>query len=661
MADIKTNQNKNNTIYISGGNKSGNIEVTNNNAKYFSDKSLEYSNNAKESAEEAKQHAENAENSKNTILNDSGFIAVSNNLKTSDTIGTVANNIGNVNFVGENIEHINQLVDDLENLGDTTNISIVATNITGVNTTAKSITNVNKVANSISNVDNIANNLTEILNSSTYANNAKTSATSAQTSANNSLTYSNNASNSANLAQQWAVSSSKVENTDYSSKYYANQAKLSANIATEQATIATNKVKDAISIVDGTLNKTQITNCILSVEELVKVEPFAQTGSSLLRLKAGSIVYVSTNGTFNEVTIKSDVYEGSGGLHTSDSSRDLFCCYVPSTNKLITIPVNETYSQATAPTAFLAGKYAGWYDTTNKIMKYSYDAGVTWTICSLPFVVGNPKNVSDDGDYGWVNRIKQIFNGYGYVGQYTFTTRGLRYLIPNGRNTDKTLKNIEVTTTKLTLTGGSGLTSWIGFLREDGDLVTYGVDFYFEQNEMPSNLTNNYATWLNTDENIMYTTSNKGLTWTPIKQTLFGDLRKPNADGNITEIKPNKPVELVKLVDLDRVIKPLKTRYNATKAYITETYQSGTSWYRVWSDGWCEQGEYYSQAGATTYTRTFLKTYSVAPTVRVSPMMNANSDLLYKSLGYDVKTTGFSAYTGTVTDYISWYACGYIA
>lgn len=33
---------------------------------------------------------------------------------------------------------------------------------------------------------------------------------------------------------------------------------------------------------------------------------------------------------------------------------------------------------------------------------------------------------------------------------------------------------------------------------------------------------------------------------------------------------------------------------NALKAifgpYIVETYSSGTSWYRVWSDGWCEQG-----------------------------------------------------------------------
>lgn len=359
-----------------------------------------------------------------------------------------------------------------------------------------------------------------------------------------------------------------------------------ANISTQQATIAVNKANEAVKKVNSTLNNNQVTNCILSIEELVKVEPFAQTGSSLLRLKAGSIVYVSTNGTFNEVTIQADVYEGSGGLHTSDSSRELFCCYVPSTNKLVTIPVNETFSQPTAPTTFLAGKYAGWYDTTNKIMKYSYDAGVTWTICSLPFVVGNPRNVSEDGDYGWVNRIKQVFNGYGYVGQYTFTTRGLKYLISDGKNTDKTLKNIEVTTTKLTLKGSSGLSSWLGFLRENGDLVTYGVDYYFEQKERPSNLTNNYATWLNTDENVMYTTSDKGITWIPIKQTLFGDLRKPNPDGNITVIVPNKPVELVKTADLSIVINNIDNKIltltNNVTSLLMPDYTAGIS--ITWDD-----------------------------------------------------------------------------
>ena len=34
----------------------------------------------------------------------------------------------------------------------------------------------------------------------------------------------------------------------------------------------------------------------------------------------------------------------------------------------------------------------------------------------------------------------------------------------------------------------------------------------------------------------------------------------------------------------------LKSGVGSTAAYITETYVNGASWYRVWSDGWCEQG-----------------------------------------------------------------------
>lgn len=42
------------------------------------------------------------------------------------------------------------------------------------------------------------------------------------------------------------------------------------------------------------------------------------------------------------------------------------------------------------------------------------------------------------------------------------------------------------------------------------------------------------------------------------------------------------------------------------RRHVVETYKNGTSWYRVWSDGWCEQGGY-SAGGA--YIVTFLKQY----------------------------------------------------
>lgn len=56
-------------------------------------------------------------------------------------------------------------------------------------------------------------------------------------------------------------------------------------------------------------------------------------------------------------------------------------------------------------------------------------------------------------------------------------------------------------------------------------------------------------------------------------------------------------------IDIDAFVEGLANKADTTKvnelttevnklkkAYITETYQNGTSWYRVYSDGWCEQG-----------------------------------------------------------------------
>lgn len=41
---------------------------------------------------------------------------------------------------------------------------------------------------------------------------------------------------------------------------------------------------------------------------------------------------------------------------------------------------------------------------------------------------------------------------------------------------------------------------------------------------------------------------------------------------------------------------------------ITETYQNGTSWYRVYSDGWCEQGGYISANGTVSFLKPFIDT-----------------------------------------------------
>ena len=57
-----------------------------------------------------------------------------------------------------------------------------------------------------------------------------------------------------------------------------------------------------------------------------------------------------------------------------------------------------------------------------------------------------------------------------------------------------------------------------------------------------------------------------------------------------------------------------------TARTVTETYVNGTNWYRIWSDGWCEQGGVISAAQNGT-TINFLKPFINANYVVVSSQM----------------------------------------
>ncbi|WP_086297748.1 hypothetical protein [Campylobacter devanensis] len=100
------------------------------------------------------------------------------------------------------------------------------------------------------------------------------------------------------------------------------------------------------------------------------------------------------------------------------------------------------------------------------------------------------------------------------------------------------------------------------------------------------------------------------------------------------------------------------------KAYITETYSKGASWYRVWSDKWCEQGGIISGVLDARQTITFLK-----PFANANYYFNRNclynssigqTDIIYFT-GYLNKTTSsVEILTSRFTSHSSWLACGYI-
>lgn len=94
-------------------------------------------------------------------------------------------------------------------------------------------------------------------------------------------------------------------------------------------------------------------------------------------------------------------------------------------------------------------------------------------------------------------------------------------------------------------------------------------------------------------------------------------------------------------------------------AHVIETYVNGTDWYRLWSDGWCEQG------GVTTImsnTVTLLKemadtNYTVTVTCRRStnPVTQEGN-----ACGYAVSTTQAFICSGASYYGAYWTVCGYI-
>ena len=97
-------------------------------------------------------------------------------------------------------------------------------------------------------------------------------------------------------------------------------------------------------------------------------------------------------------------------------------------------------------------------------------------------------------------------------------------------------------------------------------------------------------------------------------------------------------------------------------AWIVQNYVSGTSWYRVWSDGWIEQGGGLHATVDTTTgvkTITYLKSFANANyTFVVNVGNNSTDNISYYRHPYAKTNTGFT-YNKSNIGIGNWYACGY--
>ena len=111
------------------------------------------------------------------------------------------------------------------------------------------------------------------------------------------------------------------------------------------------------------------------------------------------------------------------------------------------------------------------------------------------------------------------------------------------------------------------------------------------------------------------------------------------------------------LTQAETRISAAETRISALEnhgagATVVESYRNGTEWYRVWSDGWVEQGGY----STNTTTVTLHKAYADTKyTIQISAYYSGDKYSLNSVNG--ITTTNFTMYNYS-NNKIFWYTCG---
>ena len=163
------------------------------------------------------------------------------------------------------------------------------------------------------------------------------------------------------------------------------------------------------------------------------------------------------------------------------------------------------------------------------------------------------------------------------------------------------------------------------------------------------------------------------ITTTPTANQFIGyDFRDKNGTrigwyGVVNNADGSKYFQMQNLGGVDGFVFPMcNTKATTTStasgrkvATVIRNYVNGTSWYRVWSDGWIEQGGRVTSASITNVT--FLKAFSNTNyTVAVSQNGSASGSVgRFAISSYQTNSFTIHGYLGDAMLPACWYACGY--
>ena len=392
-------------------------------------------------------------------------------------------------------------------------------------------------------------------------------------------------------------------------------------------------------------NSPYTTNRILEIPQDIKLK----LSNGTLTLKAGSKVYVpngfETDGTtpkFDVVTIGSDL--STTGYHDGQIMIFAQCSSLSSTSiNAITEVLVSNAKSGTSPEESV-------YYNTSLNMIYRYTSSTEYDLrFDLPVAICTRTD-------GIITSIDQIFNGFGYIGSTVFALPGVKVQIPNGRNEDGTCKSVYGvirTVQQTSINPGDGDFS----IRIGDNFIAVGKFVY-------DGYTNYNYNQTVSPSNIRYQTNAGTVSYSSGKITSFEPYTVDSVlNSNLSNLSATGQAKFDAKADIN--LSNLNNTGNAAASNlnskgirtVVETYRNGTNWYRVFSDGWIEQGGF-SPNGS--YIVTFLKPFTDASYTALCTFQDSYSS---NSLAIKDRTnTSFTINRGTAATDIgskAWYACGY--
>lgn len=344
--------------------------------------------------------------------------------------------------------------------------------------------------------------------------------------------------------------------------------------------------------------KSQVTNCLLEIPQRIKYDLTDGT----LTVKAGTVVIVpyGTEDLTSQYPVGSTFLNDNFKVYDTQFADGKFFVWAEVKNDIVRVSssssavakrlliVDITSSATGGYTEFTSGSSNSTstsnnyihYNTTSNLMTAKLSGTISTDVIALPII-----EYASDTTYN-VASISQVFNGIGYIGSTVWVDKGVKCVLPNGRNIDETLKNIEYTPSKILiydLSKSFHVAQPVTFIIENDN--TFGAvtsTDYLSGYSLPSTVSSQYYhLFYNIGENKHYRTSGSTTAnWKEIPKCAFGNAY---FDGtNLSSFNPKQPFRAVDYNDKSAI----SGWGMPSNKYIDLTLGANNSTYIAPANGW---------------------------------------------------------------------------